>query len=88
MYAVLSEHQIKSVEQQQLENFLDAFFVLITLVNSSSSFYIFTLTGEIFRKELKQIFCFKFGTSVAPITTQSTIGVNVHLREKIQKDRA
>ena len=53
---VFFQYRTKSKEEQQLENFFDVLFTLITLINSSISFYIFTLTGEIFRKELKQIF--------------------------------
>lgn len=53
---VFFQYEMKSDEEKQLENFFDVLVTLITLINSSISFYIFTLTGEIFRNELKQIF--------------------------------
>ncbi|CAF1379580.1 unnamed protein product [Adineta ricciae] len=57
MYNVLTRNDYKSIEQQQLENFLNTLFVTFTFMNSAISFYIFTLTGKIFRKELKKFLC-------------------------------
>jgi hypothetical protein len=53
MYTEMTRNFTKSEKQQQIEDFLGTLFVLITLMNSAISFYIFTLTGQIFRDELK-----------------------------------
>ncbi|CAF1092619.1 unnamed protein product [Didymodactylos carnosus] len=55
IYSDLTLTWVKSVERQQIENFLSTLVVLISLMNSSTSFYIYTLTGKVFRKELKRI---------------------------------
>jgi hypothetical protein len=48
----------RTKEQQYVKGFLGILFTFITSMNSSMSFYIFTLTGQIFRDELKQLFFF------------------------------
>jgi hypothetical protein len=53
IYTEMTRNFTKSEKQQQIEDFLGTLFVLITLMNSAISFYIFTLTGQIFREELK-----------------------------------
>ena len=67
IYVVFNGYQQRSNEQVILRNFLGLIVVLITLTNSSISFYIFTLTGKVFRQELKQIFRFKLSVSIAPL---------------------
>jgi hypothetical protein len=59
IYSEITRNYQKSDEQKQMENFLGTLFSLITLMNSSISFYIFTLTGQIFRGELKRLLFFK-----------------------------
>jgi hypothetical protein len=59
IYNEITRNYQKSDEQKQMENFLGTLFSLITLMNSSISFYIFTLTGQIFRDELKRLLFFK-----------------------------
>jgi hypothetical protein len=50
--------QVKSQERIQLETFFGTLAVFIALTNSSTSFYMFTLTSKVFRKELKYLlFC-------------------------------
>jgi Mn2+/Fe2+ NRAMP family transporter len=59
IHSEITRNYQKSDEQQQVEEFLGTLFSLITLMNSSISFYIFTLTGQIFRDELKRLLFFK-----------------------------
>jgi hypothetical protein len=56
IYAEMTLHEIKSSERQIIENFFATFVVLLALMNTSTSFYLFTLTGKVFRKELKVLF--------------------------------
>jgi hypothetical protein len=56
IYSELTSYQIKSAEQVLIENILATFVVLLALMNTSTSFYLFTLTGKVFRKELKSLF--------------------------------
>ena len=46
----------KSTGQVLTENFFATFVVLLALMNTSRSFYLFTLTGKVFQKELKLLF--------------------------------
>jgi hypothetical protein len=56
IYSEITLNEIKSTERQAIENFFATFVVLLALMNSSTSFYLFTLTGKVFRKELKSLF--------------------------------
>lgn len=58
IYAEFTTYQMKSLERIQIENFLANIVVLIALMNTSTSFYLFTLTSHIFRKELKPLLFF------------------------------
>ncbi|CAF3291464.1 unnamed protein product [Rotaria socialis] len=66
IYNEMTQNYNKTVQQQQqqqVENLLDILFVLITLINTVQyHFFIFTLTGKVFRQELKCLFI------VAPAT--------------------
>ena len=53
IYSEMTLNQIKSTEAKLIENFFATFVVLLALMNASTSFYLFTLTGKVFRKELK-----------------------------------
>jgi hypothetical protein len=57
IYSELTSYQIKNAKRVLIENILATFVVLLALMNTSTSFYLFTLTGSVFRKELK---CFFF----------------------------
>ncbi|CAF1018777.1 unnamed protein product [Didymodactylos carnosus] len=54
-YTVLTASVVKSDERKDLENFLYNFSNLLQFVNNTTSFYLFTLTGTIFRQELKRL---------------------------------
>ncbi|CAF1371525.1 unnamed protein product [Adineta ricciae] len=70
IYSEMTLHQSKTVVAQQIESFFATFVVLLALLNTSTSFYLFTLTGKVFRKELKQLFCTKLRqTAVEPTAT-------------------
>jgi hypothetical protein len=56
LYAELTLYQSKSANRLLIESFLATFVVLLALMNASTSFYLFTLTGKVFRKELKLLF--------------------------------
>jgi hypothetical protein len=56
IYAEMTLHYTKSSERTIIENFFATFVVLLALMNTSTSFYLFTLTGKVFRKELKLLF--------------------------------
>ena len=56
IYSEMTYDQWKSAEHKLIENFIATLVVLLALTNSSTSFYLFTLTGKVFRKELKNLF--------------------------------
>ena len=56
IYTEMTLYQSKSSEQKIIESFFATFVVLLALMNTSTSFYLFTLTGKVFRKELKFLF--------------------------------
>lgn len=56
IYSEMTLNRIKSPQQMIIENFFATFVVLLALMNTSTSFYLFTLTGKVFRKELKFLF--------------------------------
>jgi ABC-type microcin C transport system permease subunit YejB len=56
IYSELTSYQIKNAKRVLIENILATFVVLLALMNTSTSFYLFTLTGSVFRKELKSLF--------------------------------
>ena len=66
IYIEMTKNYNKSNEALEIEGFLDTLFILITLINSSLSFYIFTLTGQVFRQELKRILTFQFIAPAVP----------------------
>ncbi|CAF0991039.1 unnamed protein product [Didymodactylos carnosus] len=70
IYYDLTLTWVKSVERQQIENFLSTLVVLISFMNSSTSFYVYTLTGKVFRKELKRIvfYCLRKPIPLTEIT--------------------
>jgi hypothetical protein len=72
IYNEMTKNYPKSTEQEGVEDFLASLFVLITLVNSATSFYIYTLTGQIFRDELKRLLSLRFGT-INPTNAPRTI---------------
>ena len=56
IYSEMTYDQWKSAEHKLIENFIATLVVLLAMINSSTSFYLFTLTGKVFRKELKNLF--------------------------------
>jgi hypothetical protein len=81
IYSEITLNEIKSTERQAIENFFATFVVLLALMNSSTSFYLFTLTGKVFRKELKFLFFSNrrqadiepsHGTAIAKVTTRKS----------------
>ena len=60
IYAEFVIHHVKTKERMEAERVLATLAVLIAFINTSVSFYMFTLTSEVFRKELKSLlFCSK-----------------------------
>ncbi|CAF4393139.1 unnamed protein product [Adineta steineri] len=57
LYSEITLNQVKSQQSKLIESFFATFVVLLALMNTSTSFYLFTLTGKIFRKELKNLIC-------------------------------
>ena len=58
IYAEFVTGQFKTKERMEMEQFFATVVVLIAFINTSVSFYLFTLTSEVFRKELRSIlFC-------------------------------
>lgn len=55
IYSEMTLNEAKSSEHLLIENFFGTFVVLLALVNTSTSFYLFTLTGKVFRRELKSL---------------------------------
>ena len=55
LYSEITVNQAKSAEHLLIENFFATFVVLLALINTSTSFYLFTLTGKVFRRELKSL---------------------------------
>jgi hypothetical protein len=74
-YALLTVDQPKSVERTQIEGVIANLVVIIALINTSTSFYLFTLTSRIFRKELKPLLCLSK-------RRQACIGVNIAVLRK------
>jgi hypothetical protein len=56
VYSQMTVNYTKSSERVLIENFFATFVVLLALMNTSTSFYLFTLAGKVFRKELKYLF--------------------------------
>ncbi|CAF0880350.1 unnamed protein product [Adineta steineri] len=59
LYSEITLNQVKSQQSKLIESFFATFVVLLALMNTSTSFYLFTLTGKIFRKELKNLICLR-----------------------------
>jgi len=57
IYTQMTLSYAKTDEQRMIESFFATFVVLLALMTSSTSFYLFTLTGKVFRKELKYFIC-------------------------------
>lgn len=55
LYAEFTLSVIKSQERIQIETFFATLAVYIVLINSATSFYMFTLTSKLFRNELKSL---------------------------------
>jgi len=56
IYAEITTNQTKGTTRVLVENLLSNFVVLLALMYASTSFYLFTLTGKVFRQELKNLF--------------------------------
>jgi hypothetical protein len=56
IYAAITLNQTKDAYQTAVANFFATFVVLLALMNASTSFYLFTLTGKVFRQQLKLLF--------------------------------
>ncbi|CAF3339606.1 unnamed protein product [Rotaria socialis] len=76
IYLQFTANQMKSSQRIEIENFLGTVATLIILSNTSMSFYMFTLTSKVFRKELKPLLLFwsQRRADVEPIqsTTRTT----------------
>ncbi|CAF1406682.1 unnamed protein product [Adineta ricciae] len=55
LYSSLTVYTDKSVERKEIENFLAQIFILMTYFNNSVMFFVYTLTGRIFRQELLKL---------------------------------
>jgi hypothetical protein len=56
IYSQITLNQTKDAYQTAVANFFATFVVLLALMNASTSFYLFTLTGKVFRQQLKLLF--------------------------------
>ncbi len=55
-YAGLTATADKTAERVAIENFLGNFFIILTYINYSIMFFVYTLTGQVFRNELVKVF--------------------------------
>jgi hypothetical protein len=82
LYAEFTLNQNKSPERIQIETFVATLAVYLTLTNSATSFYLFSLTSRVFRKELKYLlFCSnrrQVGIGPIPIMAQARQNKNEH----------
>jgi len=68
IYNQFTMYQVKSQERIQLETLFSTLFSFLILTNSATSFYLFTLTSKLFRKELKALLFFsRQRVGIAPI---------------------
>ena len=73
IYAEFVIDEKKSKARLEVETFLATLVVLIAFTNTSVSFYLFTLTSELFRKELKSLFfcSYQRQSTIQPILMKS-----------------
>lgn len=73
IYTAITANQSKNVFQVAQENLLTAVGGMLTNTGPCLSFYLFTLSSSLFRKELKKLFCKSNRTGNAPydLETQS-----------------
>jgi hypothetical protein len=57
IYTAIIANQTKNVYQVAQENMINAVVGMLTNVGPCLSFYLFTLSSGLFRKELKNLFC-------------------------------
>ncbi|CAF1199470.1 unnamed protein product [Adineta steineri] len=79
IYALITTNESKSVNRIQIENFILQFVNYAAFTNTTTSFYMFTLTSPLFRKELKSLLFFsnRQRVNIAPIQiTQQRIQRN------------
>lgn len=85
LYAQFTVNEVKSLQRNQIENFIATVVNLLGLSNTSTSFYMFTLTSHAFRKELKPLLLFsnRRRADVEPIqsTTQMTYNRTHNIRQ-------
>ncbi|CAF1208800.1 unnamed protein product [Didymodactylos carnosus] len=97
-YTYSTQNAIKSVYRLTVENFIFQLFVFLALTPYATTFYLYTMSGRIFRDELRKVFiklCGKIGLQVAQsvestathLVTQSTRHVQP-TRSNIQTTRA
>ncbi|CAF0985141.1 unnamed protein product [Didymodactylos carnosus] len=55
VYSISTMTIVKSIQRQQIEQFLGVLLNVLSLMITGSSFFLFTLTGTIFREELKRL---------------------------------
>ncbi|CAF4020446.1 unnamed protein product, partial [Rotaria magnacalcarata] len=72
IYLQFTINQMKSSQRIEIENFLGTVATLIILSNTTMSFYMFTLTSQVFRKELKPLLFFSSRRRADVEPTQST----------------
>ncbi|CAF2142228.1 unnamed protein product [Rotaria magnacalcarata] len=74
IYLQFTINQMKSSQRIEIENFLGTVATLIILSNTTMSFYMFTLTSQVFRKELKPLLFFSSRRRADVEPTLSTTG--------------
>ena len=80
IYAEFTLHRVKTKERMEVEQFFATVVVLIAFINTSVSFYLFTLTSEVFRKELRSIlFCSRQHRATIQPILMKTRGRETHL---------
>ena len=57
LYVVITMNSVKSSLQTGIDNLYMTFAYLFTHINFAATFYLYTLTSQVFRKDLKQLLC-------------------------------
>ena len=75
LYVVFTTNSVKSSFQTGIDNLYMIFAYLLVYINFAGTFYLYTLTSEVFRKDLKQLFC-RNRLMPTAFTTQTVIPRN------------
>ncbi|UJR13116.1 hypothetical protein I4U23_000140 [Adineta vaga] len=88
IYAHMAMGESKSLQRMQIEYFILAVVNYTAFTNTITSFYMFTLTGSLFRKELKSLLFFsnRRQATIEPIrTAQQKLPMNILVSQQQQQ---